>query len=216
MRLFAIAMQTFEGSRKDAASHPPESTLDHDTPPHRCKLDEPSEELIEGLRAADPSAIDTLYRAHHAELRAFAQRVVGDHGVAEDLVHDVFMALPAAARRYRGESSFRSFLLGIAANRCGSHVRTARRRRAALARLEREPADVRTGEGARDPAELSVLQRALDRLPLAQRTALVLCEVEERTAAEVAQILAVPEATVRTRCFHARRKLLASLMKVRS
>jgi RNA polymerase sigma-70 factor (ECF subfamily) len=52
-----------------------------------------------------------------------------------------------------------------------------------------------------------LLQRALDELPLDQRVAFVLCEVEERPSPEVASIVGVPEATVRTRLFHARRKL---------
>lgn len=55
------------------------------------------------------------------------------------------------------------------------------------------------------------LERALDELPHAQRVAFVLCEVEGLTAAEAALIADAPEATVRTRLFHARRKLRASL-----
>ena len=51
------------------------------------------------------------------------------------------------------------------------------------------------------------LTRALDDLPLDQRVAFVLCEVEERTSREVAEIVGVPEATVRTRLFHAKKKL---------
>lgn len=169
--------------------------------------------LLARLRAADPAAIDVAYRAHHAELRAFAQRVIGDRHAAEDLVHDVFLALPVALRGFRGEGSLRAFLIGIAANRCGRHVRAAARRRAAHERFAHH-ADT---QPARDSSGLDervvALQRALDRLPLAQRTALVLCEVEERTAPEVALILAIPESTVRTRCFHARRNLMRFLQR---
>jgi RNA polymerase sigma-70 factor (ECF subfamily) len=67
---------------------------------------------------------------------------------------------------------------------------------------------------ANDPESLSrrkqlaeVLQRALDKLPLDQRVAFVLSEIEERPASEVARIVSAPEATVRTRIFHARKKL---------
>ena len=65
-----------------------------------------------------------------------------------------------------------------------------------------------------DPESLSrrkqlaeLLQRALDQLPLDQRVAFVLCEVEDRSAPEVAGIVGAPETTVRTRLFHARKKL---------
>jgi RNA polymerase sigma-70 factor (ECF subfamily) len=55
------------------------------------------------------------------------------------------------------------------------------------------------------------LQRALDELPLDQRVAFVLCEVEERTSREISTIVGAPEATVRTRLFHAKKKLRALL-----
>jgi RNA polymerase sigma-70 factor (ECF subfamily) len=56
-----------------------------------------------------------------------------------------------------------------------------------------------------------VLERALDALPIDQRVVVVLCEVEGRTSGEVARIVGAPETTVRTRLFHARRKLGALL-----
>ena len=83
------------------------------------------------------------------------------------------------------------------------------RRRAAVGRFESEPPpsspnpedEVRRGQLA------AALTRALDALPLEQRVAVVLCAVEERTSAEAAQIVGVPEGTIRTRAFHAKRKL---------
>jgi RNA polymerase sigma-70 factor (ECF subfamily) len=57
------------------------------------------------------------------------------------------------------------------------------------------------------------LSRALDELPVDQRVAFVLCEVEERSSGEVSAIVEAPEATVRTRLFHARRKLRELLTK---
>ena len=53
--------------------------------------------------------------------------------------------------------------------------------------------------------------RAMDELPIEQRTALVLCDLEDHTSTEAAAILGVPEGTVRTRLFHARRKLREAL-----
>jgi RNA polymerase sigma-70 factor (ECF subfamily) len=60
------------------------------------------------------------------------------------------------------------------------------------------------------------LQRALDALPLDQRIAFVLCEVEEQTSAEAAAIVGAPEGTVRTRLFHAKKKLREALDEERS
>ncbi|MFT3921321.1 MAG: sigma-70 family RNA polymerase sigma factor [Myxococcales bacterium] len=171
--------------------------------------------LVERLRNAEPAAIDELYRAHHGVLRAFAQRLVGDTALAEDLVHDVFVEVPKLVRKFRGQSSLRSFLVGVAANLASRHVRSASRKRAALMRFaaEREPVPSLDGEHAARE-RMARLHEALDALSLEQRTAFVLCELEERSALEVAQLLDVPEATVRTRCFHARKKLRKSLARL--
>ena len=166
--------------------------------------------LASRLAAGDRDALAEAYDLHHMAVRAFARRLVGDADVAEDLVHEAFLRLPDAARRFRQDASLRTFLISIAVNAARHHVRAAQRRRGATARFGEE----RSGEGASgQDEELSrkhlskVLSRALDRLPLEQRVAFVLFAVEERSAAEVAQIAGVPEATVRTRVFHAKRKL---------
>jgi RNA polymerase sigma-70 factor (ECF subfamily) len=170
--------------------------------------------LVERLRRGEIAAIEMLYRQHQECVRAFARRVLGDTHAAEDLVHDVFVAVPAAFRRYQGDATVRTFLLSIAANVARHHVRAAARRRAALGRL----ADHRAQTQELNPADAAQrrelgeeLIRELDQLPVDQRIVVVLCEVEERTASEVGQIVGAPEATVRTRLFHAKRKLRSLL-----
>jgi RNA polymerase sigma-70 factor (ECF subfamily) len=164
-----------------------------------------------GLRVqrGEPRAIGELYDLHHQVVRAFARRLVGEPAAAEDLVHEVFVALPSAMSRYRGEGSLRTFLISMVINRARHHVRSASRRRAALQRLSLEPA-----AGAHDPERIvqgsqlaALLTRALDQVPLDQRVAFVLCEVEEKSSREAAAIAGIPEATVRTRLHHAKRKL---------
>ena len=56
-------------------------------------------------------------------MRAFARRLVGDPEAAEDLVHEVFVSLPRAIRRYREQSSLRTFLISIAVNHARHFVR---------------------------------------------------------------------------------------------
>jgi RNA polymerase sigma-70 factor (ECF subfamily) len=168
-----------------------------------------AELLLARLERGDPNAVGEVYDRHHAAVRAFAKRLVGDASAAEDLVHDVFVALPKAIAGYRGDSSLRTFLIGIAVNHARHHVRTAARRRNAFEKLGCEPA-APAGDPEREARrrELAqVLTRALDELSLDQRVAFVLCEVEERTSREAAEIVGVPEATVRTRLFHAKKKL---------
>jgi RNA polymerase sigma-70 factor (ECF subfamily) len=172
-------------------------------------------DLVARLRAGDRDAVETAYVAHHAAIRGFARRLVGDDASAEDIVHDAFIALPRAIRRFRGEGSLRSFLIGIAINHSRRHVRAAMRRRDATERLAardtlRPPTPGAT-EQLIQKRLTEQLWAALDRLPIEQRTVFVLCEAEQRTSIEVAEIVGVPEGTVRTRLFHAKRKLRASL-----
>lgn len=170
-------------------------------------------DLVARLAFGDRTAVAEVYDAHHRAVRAFAKRLVGEVAAAEDLVHEVFVLLPRAIRGYRGEASLRTFLISVAVNHARHHVRAAARRRYAMERYEREPA--RPGA---DPEQLSgrrelaqALERCLDALPLEQRVAFVLCEVEERSSSEVASIVGAPEGTVRTRLFHAKKKLRALL-----
>jgi RNA polymerase sigma-70 factor, ECF subfamily len=169
--------------------------------------------LLGRLVRSEPEAVGEAYDMHHAAVRAFARRLVGDASAAEDLVHEVFITLPKAARRYRGEGSLRTFLISIAVNHARHFVRAAARRRAALERLGREPTPAgETPEREAGRRELAdALTRALDGLSLDHRVAFVLCEVEELSSPEAARVVGVPEATVRTRLFHAKKKLRAVL-----
>jgi RNA polymerase sigma-70 factor (ECF subfamily) len=156
-----------------------------------------------------------IYDLHHDAVRAFARRLVGDAAAAEDLVHDVFVAAPAAMVRRRGEGTLRTFLLAIAVNLAKKHVRSAARRRAAFARVAHEPIEPpSTPEDDVQRRELAeALHRALDALPMDQRVAFVLIELEERACLEAAEIAGAPEATMRTRLFHAKRRLRELLRK---
>jgi RNA polymerase sigma-70 factor (ECF subfamily) len=165
--------------------------------------------FVEGLQYGDRAVLEVLYRQHHEAVRAFARRLVGDFDVAEDLVHDVFLSVPAAFRRYRGDCAMRTFLIAITVQRSKHYVRSASRRRHALERLSNEPMHrTTTPDEPYQRRELAQkLQRALDRLPLAERVVVVLCEVEERTSSDTAAIVGCPEVTVRTRLFRAKRRL---------
>jgi RNA polymerase sigma-70 factor (ECF subfamily) len=173
---------------------------------------DPEAELCERLGRGDVSAVAEAYDRYHQTVRSFARRLVGDDEATEDLVQEVFVTLPSAIRRFRGDATIRTFILSIAVNHSRHYVRAAARRR----RVLQDAIDERVFDElpANDPESLSrrkqlaeVLQRALDKLPLDQRVAFVLSEIEERPASEVARIVSAPEATVRTRIFHARKKL---------
>ncbi len=172
-------------------------------------------DLVARLREGDRAAVEEAYVAHHAPVRAFARRLVGDDASAEDIVHDTFLALPRAIRSFRGEGSLRSFLVGVAINVSRRHVRSAKRRRAAndrlAAREDLRPRPIDATEQLSQRRLAAKLWAALDELPIEQRVVFVLCEAEQRSSVEVAAIVGAPEGTVRTRLFHAKRKLRALL-----
>jgi RNA polymerase sigma-70 factor (ECF subfamily) len=172
-------------------------------------------DLVARLCDGDRDAVEQAYLAHHAAIRGFARRLVGETTAAEDIVHETFVALPRAIRRFRGDSSLRAFLIGVAANHSRRHVRSAMRRRRATERLAaHEAVQDRTVDATTQLITRQLADRlwaALDELPLDQRVVFVLCEAEQRTSVEVAGIVGAPEGTVRTRLFHAKRKLREKL-----
>jgi RNA polymerase sigma-70 factor (ECF subfamily) len=191
------------------AGNEPEEPMSAIVAPHAVYSDNGPSGLVARVCAGDSRALAELYDQHATALLAFARRLLGDPDAAQDLVHEVFMSAPGALQRFQGQSSLRTFLVSIAINHARHHLRSATRRRAMADRYAREP-DARVDT----PEEQAVRERlahalnlALDTLPLDQRIAFVLCEIEERTSREAAEIVGVPEATVRTRLFHGKRKL---------
>ena len=185
-------------------------------------LESSTARLVARLQNGEGSALGELYDEHAPALLAFARRLLGDPDQAKDLVHEVFMSVPGAIRRFQGASSLRTFLISIAVNHARHHVRAATRRRAAMERFAEERT---TSDGGRDRSHgtpehdamrerlADALTAALDTLPIEQRVAFVLCEVEERTSREVATIVSAPETTVRTRLHHAKKKLRDELSR---
>lgn len=165
--------------------------------------------LLAALRRGELTALAAAFDLWHRRVRVLARRLLSDEAAAEDVVQDVFALLPRAARSFRGEAGFEAFVLGITVKRVRRHRRAALRRRRALDRLGlADPFNPHDPE--RDVYRHQLGRRlaaALDELPLPQRVAFILCEVEEMTAGAAARIADSPEATIRTRLFHARRRL---------
>lgn len=183
---------------------------------HGLTLSNPTsvaDHLVSVVATRDVAALGRVYDEHQAALCSFCHRLVGERQAAEDLVHDVFVSLPDLIGKLEPGRSLRSFLLSIAANRAKHFLRSAARRRKLAARYAEQPGPTvstpdREAERRRIASRIAL---ALDRLPHDQRVTFVLAELEGHDAASIGAILAIPEATARTRLFHARRKLRALL-----
>lgn len=165
--------------------------------------------LLERAQRGDVDAVAEIYDRHHGPLCAFARRLLGNDAAAEDLVHDVFLVLPEVLRRADPSGSLRRFLMAVAANRAKHHFRAKCRYEKMAGRLAHEHiADVENPEQQTSRRALAArLARALDVLSFEQRVAFVLCEIEDHGSRDAAAILGIPEGTVRTRLFSARRAL---------
>ncbi len=170
-------------------------------------------QLVARLAAGDEAALRAAYVEHERSVRAFANRLTGDREAAEDLVHEVFVELPRAAKRFRGETTLRRFLTAMAVNHARHHVRGAVRRRRAQQRLAHEPfpSPVAPDRLFESRALGQALLAALDELPIDQRVAFVLCELDGHSSLDAARIVGTSDGNVRLRLFHARRALRRSL-----
>lgn len=156
--------------------------------------------------AHDPDALAEVFRVYGADVRSFLMRISSRSAVheVEDLTQEVFLAVPDAARRYRGDAPPRAWLFGIARRMARSRARRAAVRRALLLQRPAEVEPVARDGGLETGLDL---ERAMERLSDTHREVLVLSVVEGLSARELAVALGVKEKTVWTRVHRARRAL---------
>jgi RNA polymerase sigma-70 factor (ECF subfamily) len=178
-------------------------------------------DLLRRLRAGDDDAFSELYRRWQAPMYRFALRMSGSPAVAEDVTQEVFMAIMAEGSRYDpGRGAVSSYLYGIARH----HVlRRLERERGLVPFPERDedaavPAASAWGELA-DPLAEAVRRERIDRvwqavlaLPPHYREAVVFCDLQGLSYAEVADVLGCPVGTVRSR-LHRGRDLLGTKLQ---
>lgn len=164
-------------------------------------------ELLERWRGADMQAGDQLVGRHFQAIRAyFLSKAPADY---EDLVQETFTRLSSKHDRFRGTSSFRVFLFGIAHMILFEHLR-ARQRAGRFDPLEQSAVDLDGGRMSSLMAQREshrVLLAALRELPLVDQEVLELYYWQKLTAGEIAAVQALPERTVRSRIAAALRRV---------
>ena len=171
---------------------------------------------IAGVCARQPDAIAAMFRDHGDMVERMIARLVGASPDLEDLVQTTFVEAMRTIDRYRGEASFKTWLISIAVHVAQHHLRAGRLRRHAPLELVPET-HLSSGapdiETKLDERRLSArLYALLDRIPARQRVALLLFSIEGRSAEEVAALMGASQTTTRSRVFFARRAL-RSLVK---
>lgn len=176
-------------------------------------MDVDDRDLVRRIALGDSRAMGVLYERHATALYRFALVRAGYPDVAEDVVQETMLAVWRGAAAFRGESPVRTWLFGICRNKVGEALR---RRRVpgdetvmALRALDPETGSAR---GAGEQAEASVsFWEAFSVLSDEHREVLLLVFHHGFSLEETARIIGVPVGTVKSRTYHARRRLEAAL-----
>lgn len=168
--------------------------------------------LIERVAAGDREAFEALYARYYRKLFGFAQRVTRSADLVEEIVSDTLLTVWRSAARFDGRSRLSTWIFGIAYRKALQSVS----RRRPLDPLPEGRASVHDpGESPYDACArheaAALLERALRTLPFEQRAVVELTFFHGLAYGEIAGVVGCPVNTVKTRMFHARRKLREAL-----
>jgi RNA polymerase sigma-70 factor, ECF subfamily len=155
-------------------------------------------QLWEGIRRRDPRAFDSLYRIYGAGLQGFLKQLLGNRQAAEDVTQETFASIWQHPNGFDPErGTLRSYVFGAGRKRAADWWRKQRlQSHSATEPVEACKAEIK-----------SLIGNAFYKLPPEQRNMLWLREVEGQSYAELAEVLGIPEGTVRSRLFAARKAL---------
>ena len=169
----------------------------------------PADELLIGrIARGDRLAMQVLFARHHVRIFRFVLRLLRDEMAAEDVISEVFLDVWRQASRFEGRSAVSTWLIAIARFKALSMLR--KRRDGELdeetAELIEEPSDdPELAIEKRDKGEK--LRKCLAALSPEHQEIIDLVYYHEKSVEEAAQIVGIPENTVKTRMFYARKKL---------
>lgn len=165
-------------------------------------------ELVRRIAAGDEAALRALFAAHQTRVFRFAMRLVGSAAVAEEVTNEVFVEVWRNAGKFEGASAPGTWILSIAHHRAVSRLRKRREEgwdedaAEALADAGDDPevAAQKADKGA-------ILRLCLDKLSAEHKAVVDLVYYHELSVAEASEVLQIPENTVKTRMFYARKRL---------
>lgn len=163
---------------------------------------------LNALAQGDPQALGGIYELYGERIFRYAFRMLGNRTDAEDATAETFLRVLRRSAELRADGAFRTWLFRIARNLCIDKLRQQK--------LIELPPDAQY-TGAEERATLRVtVQQALNSLPREYQDPLVLCDLEELSAKEAADILEISVPALKSRLYRGRRALrdkLGSLME---
>jgi RNA polymerase sigma-70 factor (ECF subfamily) len=169
----------------------------------QSETQESDEQLMLAFAAGRNDAFTALFERYKQPLFGFFRRRLADSAQAEELTQETFIAVLRSAPRYQPSALFRTFLYSIALRILRAH----RRKTAFRATFFGEQPAGREPAGHSDPVVDLLMREAVATLDRIDREVLLLREFEQLSYAEIAEVLALPLNTVRSRLFRARTAL---------
>jgi RNA polymerase sigma-70 factor, ECF subfamily len=169
---------------------------------------ESDDKLLSRIRAGDELALQTLYGRHHVKVYRFALRLLRNEQSAEDVVSEVFIDVWRNSSGFEGRSEASTWLLAMARNKAYSLLRKRKEDE-----LDEEAASAIEDEADNPEVVMQkkmkgdLLRGCLSRLSVEHREVIDLVYYHDKSVEEVALIVGAPEGTVKTRMFHARKRL---------
>jgi RNA polymerase sigma-70 factor (ECF subfamily) len=171
----------------------------------------PDEVLIGRIANGDRLAMQVLFARYHVRVFRFVVRLVRDETNAVDVISEVFLDVWRQAGRFEGRSTVATWLLAIARFKAISALRRRRDEELDAAGAMEEPTDD-PGMALEKKDKSAMIRKCLLGLSVEHREIIDLVYYHEKSVKEVAEIVRIPENTVKTRMFYARRRL-AELLK---
>jgi RNA polymerase sigma-70 factor (ECF subfamily) len=163
-----------------------------------------------------PAELAALMRLHGRALYRAARAILRDDAAAEDACQEAWLRAYRSIDSYRGEAKLSTWLMRIAINEALMLRRRMQRDAAPDAGEPSAPLEAQPENAARRRELDELLQARIDALPAPLRAVFVLCARQEQSVRDVAALLHIPEATVRTRFFRARQRLRRSLSSLQA
>lgn len=168
-------------------------------------------ELLAHIVMGDKQALTDLYVRYRVPLFQYLLHLTGDHGKAEEILQDTFLAIWHGAKRYEGRARVRAWLLGIARRRAFKGMRHLAPSLSNLDDLDEAELSAPVGDEPETALERALaredLALALARLSPVHREVLLLTFAHQLSYQEIADVLQIPIGTVKSRLNHAKRAM---------
>jgi len=176
----------------------------------RTRADILTELAVVRVQGGHMSAFETLVKLWHPRLLIYARQKTGSSEAARDVMQNVWIAVTRGLGRLNDPANYRGWIYRIVRNKCADWIRTEQARRK-LAERANAQFDQDKNDAGQDEDVIGQIRSTIRTLPEDQRSVLTLFYLDDYSVQEISGILGIPEGTVKSRLFNARKMLKKAL-----